>query len=252
MSNFDTIETGGAPIKAWTRGVPIEETARQQIENVARLPFIHQHVAIMPDVHWGMGATVGSVIPTIGAIIPAAVGVDIGCGMAAVRTNIRAADLPDNLSALRSAIEAAVPHGRSDNGGRNDVGAWQREPPATVTAAWEPLKSGYDKILAEHPKVSHPRMVGHRRLSAPRDRSHRAARRHDRRDRGQGARRFRCGERGGDAPPAAADHARRRAFSRPAPRSRHARGTVRCDARRAAAVAAPSRRCLARRIAQDE
>jgi tRNA-splicing ligase RtcB (3'-phosphate/5'-hydroxy nucleic acid ligase) len=161
MSNFDTIETGGAPIKAWTRGVPTEETARQQIENVARLPFIHQHVAIMPDVHWGMGATVGSVIPTIGAIIPAAVGVDIGCGMAAVRTNIRAADLPDNLSALRSAIEAAVPHGRSDNGGRNDAGAWQREPPATVTAAWEPLKSGYDKILAEHPKVSHPRMVGH-------------------------------------------------------------------------------------------
>jgi tRNA-splicing ligase RtcB len=161
MSNFDTIETGGAPIKAWTHGVPIEETARKQIENVARLPFIHNHIAIMPDVHWGMGATVGSVIPTIGAIIPAAVGVDIGCGMAAVRTNIRAADLPDSLGALRSAIEAAVPHGRSDNGGRNDVGAWQREPPVAVTAAWEPLKEGYDKILGEHPKVSHPRMVGH-------------------------------------------------------------------------------------------
>jgi tRNA-splicing ligase RtcB len=161
MSNFDTIETGGALIKAWTHGVPIEETARKQIENVARLPFIHNHIAIMPDVHWGMGATVGSVIPTIGAIIPAAVGVDIGCGMAAVRTNIRAADLPDSLGALRSAIEAAVPHGRSDNGGRNDVGAWQREPPVAVTAAWEPLKEGYDKILGEHPKVCHPRMVGH-------------------------------------------------------------------------------------------
>jgi tRNA-splicing ligase RtcB len=77
MSNFDYIETGGAPIKAWTRGVPIEDAARKQIQNVARLPFIHKHVAIMPDVHWGMGATVGSVIPTVGAIIPAAVGVDM-------------------------------------------------------------------------------------------------------------------------------------------------------------------------------
>ena len=62
MSNFDYIETGGAPIRAWTRGVPIEDAARQQIENVARLPFIHKHVAIMPDVHWGRGATIGSVI----------------------------------------------------------------------------------------------------------------------------------------------------------------------------------------------
>src|SRR5258706_5496709 len=85
MSSFDHIDSGGVPIKAWTRGVPIEDAARKQIENVARLPFIHRHVAIMPDVHWGKGATVGSVIPTIGAIIPAAVGVDIGCGTAAGR-----------------------------------------------------------------------------------------------------------------------------------------------------------------------
>jgi tRNA-splicing ligase RtcB len=96
MSGFEYIETGGSPIKAWTRGVPIEDAARRQIENVARLPFIHKHVAVMPDVHWGMGATVGSVIPTVGAIIPAAVGVDIGCRMAAVRTNIAASDLPDS------------------------------------------------------------------------------------------------------------------------------------------------------------
>src|SRR5262252_2415207 len=107
--NFDFIATGGAPIKAWTRGVPIEDAALQQLRNVASLPFIHKHVAAMPDVHWGMGATVGSVIPTVGAIIPAAVGVDIGCGMAAVRTNIAAAQLPDTLSSLRAAIEAAVP-----------------------------------------------------------------------------------------------------------------------------------------------
>jgi tRNA-splicing ligase RtcB (3'-phosphate/5'-hydroxy nucleic acid ligase) len=123
MSGFEYIETGGSPVKAWTRGVPIEDAARKQIENVARLPFIHKHVAVMPDVHWGMGATVGSVIPTMGAIIPAAVGVDIGCGMAAVRTNIAAAEMPDRLGALRAVVEAAVPHGRTDNGGRNDTGA---------------------------------------------------------------------------------------------------------------------------------
>ena len=84
------IESKGAPIKAWTQGVPVEFEARKQLQNIAALPFIHGHVAVMPDVHLGRGATVGSVIPTKGAIIPAAVGVDIGCGMAAVMTNITA------------------------------------------------------------------------------------------------------------------------------------------------------------------
>lgn len=74
----------GVPIKAWTKGVPLEDAARQQLLNVAQLPFIYKWVAAMPDVHWGIGATVGSVIPTRGAIVPAAVGVDIGCGMMAV------------------------------------------------------------------------------------------------------------------------------------------------------------------------
>ena len=86
MAGPEVIETGYAPIKAWIEGVPVEDAARRQLFNVAALPFIHHHVAVMPDVHFGMGATVGSVIPTKGAIIPAAVGVDIGCGMMAVRT----------------------------------------------------------------------------------------------------------------------------------------------------------------------
>src|SRR5688572_6864141 len=129
-TQYQYLETGGVPVKAWTRGVPLEDSARNQVENVAKLPFVHKHIAVMPDVHWGMGATVGSVIPTIGAIIPAAVGVDIGCGMAAIRTNLQAKDLPDNLSALRSGIEAVVPHGRTDNGGRNDIGAWKGDLPA--------------------------------------------------------------------------------------------------------------------------
>jgi tRNA-splicing ligase RtcB len=162
MSTYDYLPTtGGKPIKAWTRGVPLEDEARQQIQNVASLPFIHKHIAVMPDVHWGRGATVGSVIPTVGAIIPAAVGVDIGCGMAAVRTNLRASDLPDSLAGIRSAIEAAVPHGRTDNGGRNDKGGWQSEPPAGVTARWSELHEGFAAILAQHPKANHPRALGH-------------------------------------------------------------------------------------------
>lgn len=161
MSGFEYIETTGKPIKAWTRGVPLEDSARRQLQNVASLPFIHKHVAVMPDVHWGMGATVGSVIPTLGAIIPAAVGVDIGCGMMAVRTSIRAEHLPDSLLALRTAIEAAVPHGRTDNGGRNDKGAWAAEPPAIAQAKWAALKDGYDDVIARNPKAAHPRGLGH-------------------------------------------------------------------------------------------
>src|SRR5918994_5025765 len=105
----DTLhDPGSVPIKHWTRGVPLEDAARDQLRNIARMPFIHKHVAVMPDVHLGKGATVGSVVPTIGAVIPAAVGVDIGCGMIAVRTSLVAKDLPDSLSGVRAAIERAV------------------------------------------------------------------------------------------------------------------------------------------------
>ena len=143
---------GGVPIKAWTRGVPIEESAARQLTNVARMPFIHQWVAVMPDVHWGIGATVGSVIPTVGAIIPAAVGVDIGCGMMAVQTSLTAGDLPESLRQVRAAIEAAVPHGRSPRG--RDKGSWETPPPAAA-AAWDRLKPGFDAIVARHPAVGH-------------------------------------------------------------------------------------------------
>ena len=104
--NYNVIKPdNGVPIKAWTKGVPLEDAARQQLLNVAQLPFIYKWVAAMPDVHWGIGATVGSVIPTRGAIIPAAVGVDIGCGMMAVQTSLHANHLPDNLHGIRTAIE---------------------------------------------------------------------------------------------------------------------------------------------------
>src|SRR5262245_56153172 len=108
----------GTPVKAWTRGVQVEDEAREQLLRIAALPFGHKWVAAMPDVHVGIGATVGSVVPTHGAVIPAAVGVDIGCDMMAVRTSLEAKHLPDDLHPLREAIERAVPHGRSDNGGK--------------------------------------------------------------------------------------------------------------------------------------
>lgn len=150
----------GVPIKAWTKGVPLEEQAQKQLLNVAQLPFIFRWVAAMPDVHWGIGATVGSVIPTKGAIVPAAVGVDIGCGMMAVQTNLNARGLPDNLHAIRTAIEKAVPHGRTNHGGRGDRGAWA-DIPARAMEVWQTLKPGYDAILAKHSKLDRGNHANH-------------------------------------------------------------------------------------------
>src|SRR5246500_5292638 len=136
----------GAPIKAWTRGVPVEEAAQKQLLNVAQLPFIYKGVPAMPDVHWGIGATVGSVIPTKGAIIPAAVGVDIGCGMMAVQTDLNARNLPDNLKGIRTAIENAVPHGRTNQGGAGDRGAWHNIPAHNQQVWIGELKARYETI----------------------------------------------------------------------------------------------------------
>jgi tRNA-splicing ligase RtcB len=152
-ANYETItDDTHVPVKAWIRGVSLEDVARQQLLNVASLPFIHRHVAAMPDVHWGIGATIGAVIPTRGAIIPSAVGVDIGCGMMAVQTTLRAEDLPDSLAAVRSAIEAAVPHGRTHHGGRNDRGAWG-DIPKSAWERWLGLAERYAAITAKHPKA---------------------------------------------------------------------------------------------------
>lgn len=149
--SYQFIETNRAPIKAWINGVQLEDAARKQLVNVASMPFIHKHVAAMPDVHWGMGATVGSVIATKGAVIPAAVGVDIGCGMMAVQTTLRAEHLPDSLHSLRTKIENAVPHGRTNNGGPGDRGAWH-DLPSSHEQRWGALVARYDAILEKHPK----------------------------------------------------------------------------------------------------
>jgi tRNA-splicing ligase RtcB (3'-phosphate/5'-hydroxy nucleic acid ligase) len=158
--SYELIETAGVPIKAWTHGVGVEASARAQLENVARLPIVFRHVAVMPDVHWGIGATVGSVVPTEGAIIPAAVGVDIGCGMMAIETTLEASRLPDTLRTLRTAIEKAVPHGRTANGGKGDRGAWRHIPKA-VDRAWKDLVGDFEVLAENHPKVAQANDVNH-------------------------------------------------------------------------------------------
>ena len=135
-----TIATGQVPVKIFTE--ELEASARSQLENVSRLPIVFHHVAAMPDVHAGIGATVGSVIPTRGAIIPAAVGVDIGCGMSAVRLTLRAGQLPDSLKKARAAIERAVPTGFDEH----------RDADALYEAA-SPLERRLACILDKHPGI---------------------------------------------------------------------------------------------------
>ncbi len=148
--SYEVLMRGGKPVKMWTEGVPVEEEAKKQLVNVSKMPFIYRHVAVLPDVHVGKGATIGSVIPTKGAIIPAAVGVDIGCGMNAVRTSLTASDLPDSLSLLRDNIEIAVPHGKTKG---RDKGSWGNVP-LTVAVVWDQsLRSIYEEIVKKHPKI---------------------------------------------------------------------------------------------------
>lgn len=152
QTNYEHYSSASHPIKAWVKGVPIEQKVYEQLLTCADMPFIYKHIAVMPDAHWGLGSTIGSVIPTRGAIIPAAVGVDIGCGMMAVQTNLTASDLPDSLTAVRSAIEAAVPHGRTNHGKAGDRGAWG-EVPNSVCRAWARFEFDYEAIVHKHPKA---------------------------------------------------------------------------------------------------
>lgn len=158
--NFEVFEGQNVPIKAWVRGVPFEDEARKQLLNMSHLPFIHKWISVMPDVHCGKGSTIGSVIPTVDAIVPAAVGVDLGCGMMAVMTSLTANQLPDHLFAIRSAIESAVPHGRTDRGGRNDRGAWS-EAPDQVNQAWSSLYLDFQAICEKHPTIAKSNSLNH-------------------------------------------------------------------------------------------
>ena len=149
----------------WLEGLPpLEKPAQQQLEALASLEVVHPRgVAVMPDAHWGMGALVGSVIPTKHAVIPAAVGVDIGCGMMAARTSLRASDLPDSLKEVRVAVESRIPHGRTSGGNPDeDFGGWYREVPDRVQKRFKnELLEGFKKIVSKHPKVERGNLDSH-------------------------------------------------------------------------------------------
>ncbi len=141
MSIQKTINKSKVPVHIWTE--EIDSQAMNQLSNIASLPFVHHHVAAMPDVHVGLGATIGSVIPTHKAIIPASVGVDIGCGMLAVRTSLNARDLPHNLKAVRSAIESHVP-----------VGFNMHKVEHIPEKSAKTVSGGLDVIFAKHPYLA--------------------------------------------------------------------------------------------------
>lgn len=155
MSNYEVMQgrDGVGLVKSWTKGVQFESQARDQLKNIASLPFIHKHVAAMPDVHLGIGATVGSVIATKGAIIPAAVGVDIGCGMNALRLSLKAEDLPDNLKNIRGEIEKLVPVGNGDHTPSRLGSKYHQDTAKLLNNIHAQLEPGYKALVAKHPSI---------------------------------------------------------------------------------------------------
>jgi len=156
--NYNTRVVGDKVIKMWNKFVTIEDAALKQLDEVASMPFVKPYVAAMPDTHWGMGATVGSVIPTVGAVMPAAVGVDIGCGMMAVRTNLNYKDVDRTVwsdttwqKMMFELISKAVPHGRTDNGGKNDIGGWSTIPDDIADIWLQEFFSPYAELCERHP-----------------------------------------------------------------------------------------------------
>jgi tRNA-splicing ligase RtcB len=141
------IKTEGVPIRLWASVHEVESEALRQLKSVANLPWVAHHVAVMPDVHVGKGATVGSVIALRGAVAPAAVGVDIGCGMAAVKTSLTASDLPDSLRKLRLAIEAVIPVGRE----HHRTAVWDQDDSA-IAARGANLMQRFSEL---EPRVRH-------------------------------------------------------------------------------------------------
>ncbi|KAG8345555.1 hypothetical protein TRVL_03614 [Trypanosoma vivax] len=151
-------------VRAWIRGVEMERSAYEQVLQLSRMgEIIHHPIAVMPDVHTSHGATVGTVIPTSGALIPASVGVDIGCGMIAVQTSLTPEDLPFSLAELRLAIEVAVPHGRTHNGrGGLDAGSWRNNIPERVAELWKAqLQDDFAEICAMQRHIESSNHIEH-------------------------------------------------------------------------------------------
>ena len=156
--NFITETSGGSVIRSWTRGIVIEEEAQAQVRAVSRLPFV-KSVSVMPDAHAGKGSTVGTVITCEGAVVPATVGVDIGCGVFFGRTSMTVSDL-DDRDRLRAQIEKAIPHGRTANGGRADRGAWGTAPEQNLEFWDGDLRDGYEDLRQEiGDGINHPQVL---------------------------------------------------------------------------------------------
>ncbi|KAK7194751.1 tRNA-splicing ligase RtcB [Novymonas esmeraldas] len=164
---YEVLSAPSSPVevRAWRRGVEVERTAMEQLERISRMNprLIPAPVAVMPDVHSGIGCTVGLVLPTVRAIIPACVGVDIGCGMIAVQTSLAAEDLPHSLTELRLAIELGVPHGRT-HGGRSaaDAGSWRSGVPTSVQQVWKThLADDFEELCRRHAQLQNTNNLNH-------------------------------------------------------------------------------------------
>ena len=141
--------------------VPMDEKTIEQAKTYCSMPFV-THASLMPDAHYGKGSTVGSVVATQKVIIPAMVGVDIGCGMMAVKTSLKSEDLPQSLKTMRLNIESLVPHGRSDKGGKNDSGSWRNNIPKEVEIRWNcELKEDFESICKKYLKIKKSNHINH-------------------------------------------------------------------------------------------
>ncbi|KAG5469327.1 hypothetical protein LSCM1_02542 [Leishmania martiniquensis] len=166
-SNYEVMSNPSSPVevRVWRKGVEVERTAADQLHRISQMSahIIPAPVAVMPDVHSGIGCTVGLVLPTVHAIIPACVGVDIGCGMIAVETSLTAEDLPSSLEDLRLAIELGVPHGRT-HGGRSaaDAGSWRNGVPTNVQQVWKKhLADGFEELCRRQAHIEKTNNLNH-------------------------------------------------------------------------------------------
>lgn len=151
--SYTTYKSPNVDVKAWITGVPVESGAIDQLRNIASLPIAYHHVSAMPDVHVGIGATVGSVIATKNAIIPAAVGVDIGCGMVATRLSLKAEDLPDSLYSVRKDIEIMVPVGFEQHSGSRIGHRFHSNTKKMLNGHMKAMNSNFESILERHPGI---------------------------------------------------------------------------------------------------
>lgn len=150
---YNLIKGALVDVKMWTKLVPVESAAIDQLRSITYLPFVFKHVAAMPDVHVGTGSTVGTVLATHGTVIPAAVGVDIGCGMIACRTSLKSHQLPDNLHRVRTEIENMVPVGFDEHGIARLNGKGHQDTRTVLNNHWKQLEKKLDEITQKHPAI---------------------------------------------------------------------------------------------------